>query len=116
MSHCLRGAAARRASRVDTTYEDTMIAETIIERMAQTIKYVTAAPYGTAAGLTAEVYRQMQADFLPIPLLTLHSPMPEVMAGVWSILRESLLAGQVDRARKEVMAATVSKINECPFC
>jgi len=93
-----------------------MIAETIIERMAQTIHYVKAVPYGTAAGLTAEVYQHMQADFLPIPLLTLHSPVPEVMAGVWSILRETLLAGNVDRSLKEVVAATVSKTNECPFC
>jgi AhpD family alkylhydroperoxidase len=93
-----------------------MIAETIIERMTQTIQYVKAVPYGTAAGLTAEVYRQMQADFLPIPLLTLHSPVPEVMAGVWSILRETLLAGNVARSLKEVVAATVSKTNACPFC
>jgi AhpD family alkylhydroperoxidase len=93
-----------------------MIAETIIDRMAKTIKYVKPVPYSSATGLTAEAYQQMQADFLPIPLLTLHSAMPEVMAGVWSILRESLLAGQVDRAHKEVVAATVSKINECPFC
>jgi AhpD family alkylhydroperoxidase len=93
-----------------------MIAETIIERMAKTIKYVQPAPYRSATGLTAEAYQQMQADFLPVPLLTLHSPMPEVMAGVWSVLRESLLAGHVDRARKEAVAATVSKINACPFC
>src|SRR5262249_12177605 len=93
-----------------------MIAETIIERMAQTIQYVKPVPYRSATGLTAEVYQQMRADFLPIPLLTLHSPVPEVMAGVWSILRETLLAGQVDRAHKEVVAATVSKTNACPFC
>src|SRR5262245_63512833 len=93
-----------------------MIAETIIERMAQTIQYVKAAPYGTAAGVTAGVYQQMQADFLPVPLLTLHSPAPEVMAGVLSILRETLLAGQVDRSRKEAVAAMVSKLNTCPFC
>ncbi len=50
----------------------------------------------------------MQEDFFAAPLLTLHAPMPEVMAGVWSILRETLLAGQVDRAQKEVVAATLS--------
>jgi AhpD family alkylhydroperoxidase len=93
-----------------------MIAETMIDRMVKTIKYVKPVPYGSATGLTAEVYRHMQADFLPIPLLTLHSSVPEVMAGVWSILRETLLAGQVDRARKEAMAATVSQTNACPFC
>src|SRR5262249_30195052 len=96
--------------------EDTMIAETIRERMAQTIKYVKPAPYGSATGLAAEVYRQMQADFLPVPPLTLHSPVPHIMAGGWSILRETLDTRQVDQALKEAVAAAVSKTNTCPYC
>src|SRR5262245_2841325 len=90
-----------------------MITETIREQMAKTIKYIKPTPYRSATGLTAEVY---QADFLPVPPLTLHSPLPEVMAGVWIILRETLQTGQVDRALKEAVAAAVSKINECPYC
>jgi AhpD family alkylhydroperoxidase len=93
-----------------------MIAETIRERMAQTIKYVTPVPYAAATGLTADVYQQMQADFLPVPPLTLHSAAPHIMAGVWSILRETLDTGQVDRALKEAVAAAVSKTNVCPYC
>jgi AhpD family alkylhydroperoxidase len=93
-----------------------MILETISEQMAKTMKYIKPIPYASATGLTAEVYQQMRADFLHAPLLTLHSPVPEVMAGVWSILRETLLAGSVDRARKEVVAAVVSQSNACPFC
>jgi AhpD family alkylhydroperoxidase len=38
------------------------------------------------------------------------------MAGVWSILRETLMAGEVNRSHKEAVAAAVSKANECPFC
>lgn len=53
---------------------------------------------------------------MPGPVLTLHSPVPPIMGGVWSILRETLLAGMVDRTDKELVAATVSKLNECPFC
>ncbi len=90
-----------------------MIVEIIREQMAKTIKYIKPTPYRSATGLTAEVY---QADFLPVPPVTLHSPLPEVMAGVWSILRETLTAGQADRALKEAVAAAVSKINECPYC
>jgi AhpD family alkylhydroperoxidase len=93
-----------------------MIAETIRERMAQTIKYVTPVPYAAATGLTADVYQQMQADFLPVPPLTLHSPAPQLIAGVWSILRETLDTGQVERALKEAVAAAVSKTNTCPYC
>jgi AhpD family alkylhydroperoxidase len=93
-----------------------MFAETIIDRMAKSIQYVRPVPSREAAGVTAEAYQQMQQDFLPVPLLTLHSPAPDIMAGVWSILRESLLAGRVSRTLKEAVAATVSKTNECPFC
>ena len=92
-----------------------MIAETIREQMAKTIQYVQPVPYGSATGLTAEVYEQMQADFMPAPLVALHSPVPEVMAGVWSMLRETLLAGPA-RARKEAVAAAVSQLNECHYC
>ncbi len=93
-----------------------MIAETVRERMAKTIKYIKPIPYDSATGLTAEVYQQMQADSLPVPPITLHSPAPEVMVGIWSILRETLNSGDVDRALKEAVAATVSKTNECPYC
>ena len=72
-----------------------MLAETIIDRMGKGIQYVKPVAHGSATGLAAETYRQMQADFLPVPLLTLHSPVPEVLAGAWSILRESLLAGRL---------------------
>jgi AhpD family alkylhydroperoxidase len=93
-----------------------MITEAIREQMAKTIKYVRPVQYGSATGLTAQVYQQMQADFLPVPPLTLHSPVPELLAGVWSILRETLNSGNVDRALKEAVAAAISKTNECPYC
>jgi AhpD family alkylhydroperoxidase len=93
-----------------------MIAEMIRERMAKTIKYIQPVPYGSATGLTAQVYQQMQADSLPTPPLTLHSPAPQVMAGVWSIIRETLGSGDVDHALKEAVAAAVSKTNQCPYC
>ncbi len=93
-----------------------MILETIREQSAKTIRYIKPTRYDSAEGLTGEVYQQMQADFLPTPPLTLHSPAPKVLAGVWSILRETLMVGQVDRALKEAVAAAVSKTNECPYC
>jgi hypothetical protein len=81
------------------------LAETIRERLAQTIQYVTPVPYVSATGLTADLYQQMRADFLPVPPLTLHSPVPHIMAGLWSILQETLHTGQVDRGIKEVEGA-----------
>ena len=93
-----------------------MFVETIMEQMAKSIRYVKPIPYRSATGLVAQTYQQMQSDFFPVPLLTVHSPAPQIMTGVWSILRESLLAGNVNRTQKEVTAAAVSKTNECPFC
>ncbi|HEX6544571.1 MAG TPA: hypothetical protein VF040_22620 [Ktedonobacterales bacterium] len=93
-----------------------MIADAFREQAAKAIRYVKPVQYGEATGLTLRVYQQMAADFMVLPLLTLHSSEPEVMAGAWSILRETLLAGQADRTLKEAAAATVSKLNACPFC
>lgn len=93
-----------------------MISEIILDQVAKTIKYVRPAPLRSAGALAEEVYRQMQYEFLPVPLVTLQSPAPQIMAGVWSILRETLLAGSADRTLKETVAAVVSKTNECPYC
>jgi AhpD family alkylhydroperoxidase len=93
-----------------------VITETLREKMAKTIKYIEPVQYSSAMGLAAEIYQQMQDDFLPVPPLTLHSPVPEVMAGAWSILRETLRTGHVDRALKEAVAAMVSKTNTCLYC
>lgn len=93
-----------------------MFTELMREPLAKTIKYIKPIGYNAAKGLTAQVYDQLQADFIPAPLVALHSPVPEVMAGVWSILRETLMAGSVNRSHKEAVAVTVSKANECPFC
>lgn len=93
-----------------------MIADAFREQAARAIRYIRPVQYSDATGLTMRVYQQMQADFMVAPVLTLHSPIPEVMAGAWSALRESLLAGEVDRTLKETIAATVSKSNACPFC
>jgi AhpD family alkylhydroperoxidase len=86
------------------------------EQMAKSIKYIHPIDYDAATGLMAAVFQQMHEDFLPAPLIALHSPVPQLLAGVWSLLRETLLAGSVNRAHKEAVAATVSKTNECPFC
>ncbi len=93
-----------------------MLLESMRNQMAKTIRYVKPIPYNVATGYTAEIYHQMQLEFLPVPPLTLHSPAPMIMAGVWSVLRETLLVGQADRALKEAVASAISKSNQCPYC
>ena len=93
-----------------------MITSALSGQLAKSIQHVRPRQPAADQEFVGELYRQMQSDFMAGPVLTLHSPAPEVMAGVWSILRETLLTGEVERASKEAVAATVSKLNECPFC
>jgi len=82
-----------------------------------TIKFVQPVAPNSTDGLVARVYPQIKKEFgaLAEPF-TLHSPSPELLAGSWSACRESLLVGAVSRKVKEAVAATVSRINQCPYC
>jgi AhpD family alkylhydroperoxidase len=94
-----------------------MITETVNQRIASRVQYLKPVRFSSAAGATAELYQQIKTDFMPAPLLLLHSAAPELLAGVWSILRETLLVGEkAGRAVKEIVAAAVSKNNECSYC
>jgi len=71
----------------------------------------------SAEGLVARVYPQIKKEFgALVEPFTLHSPSSELLAGAWSACRESLLVGSVRRDVKEAVAATVSRINQCPYC
>ena len=80
------------------------------------IRHVAPVRYHEATGLVGDVYRQMERDFELVPPLTVHSPVPELLAGAWCLTRETLVAGKGDRARREAIAAAVSDMNTCPFC
>jgi AhpD family alkylhydroperoxidase len=47
---------------------------------------------------------------------TLHAPAPRLLAGIWMATRETELVGIVRREIKEAVAATVSWLNQCPYC
>ncbi|KUN39882.1 DNA-binding protein [Streptomyces longwoodensis] len=79
----------------------------------------TAPPSPRAAtGRVAEVYGQLARDFglrAPDTFVVLSSA-PELLTGVWALMRESLIAGPGDRTGKELVALGVSLANRCPFC
>jgi len=82
-----------------------------------TTRYVQAVAPNSTQGLIARVYPQIKKEFgALVEPFTLHSPSPELLAGAWSACRESLLVGSVRRDIKEAVAATVSRINRCPYC
>lgn len=85
-------------------------------RGAVAVRHVHPVPPARAEGLVARVYEQARADFLLVPPFTLHSPVPEILAAVWSVTRETLVAGVVPRGLKEAVAAAVSRLNRCPYC
>jgi AhpD family alkylhydroperoxidase len=70
-----------------------------------------------ARGVTADVYTEARRDFgrLPEPVSML-SPNEDLLAAWWATLRETLIAGQVPRSRKEAVAAAVAATQRCPWC
>src|SRR5215472_6754144 len=86
--------------------------------MAETIKYhLGVVPPKAATGTVGAIYRQISNDLVTVPEpFIIHSPVPDLLAGSWSIFRETLEAGVVPRGVKEAIATAVSASNRCPWC
>jgi len=86
--------------------------------MPTPFRYTTPPPPKSATGLTAAVYAQLAEDFgiERAPTFVVLSSAPELLAATWALMRESLIAGEGDRAAKELAALGVSVANRCPFC
>ena len=81
------------------------------------IKHIQPVSNASASGLLAQVYPQIKRDFgALVEPFTLHAPAPRLLAGVWMATRETELVGSVRREIKEAVAATVSQLNQCPYC
>lgn len=81
------------------------------------VRYLKPVLPSMANGRVAEIYRQVRHDFQLVPPITLLSPSPDLLAGVWSLWREAQFAtGVVSRPVKEAIAAAVSRVNACPYC
>jgi AhpD family alkylhydroperoxidase len=87
------------------------------------VRFIAPVTPGAADGLVAEIYDEIKHDFALLrdpngnsPFMV-HSAHPELLAAFWSLLYETVLVeAAVSRADKEAIAATVSRINDCPFC
>ena len=81
------------------------------------IRYFHSLPRASVDSLSGKVLAQVRREFgAEVEPFTLHLPVPELLAGVWMACRETLLAGSGRRDAKEVVAASVSALNCCPFC
>ncbi|MEV4121546.1 carboxymuconolactone decarboxylase family protein [Micromonospora sp. NPDC049645] len=82
-----------------------------------TYRFFTPTPARSVTGRSAAVYQQLRAEFLgPLPTFQALSAVPEVLAGTWALMRETLLAGDASRVERELVAAAVSRANRCQFC
>lgn len=82
------------------------------------VRHVSPVEPADAHGGVARIYEQVAADFgMYAPPVLLHSVAPRVLAACWMLLRETLVAsGETDRVDREVVAASVSWGNRCPYC
>jgi len=92
--------------------------ETLFEKASvKTMRYVSAIPVRAATGLVRRTYDMIAEDFFVNGSLSSHSRVPELFAGTWLGGREIVLVtDRVDRTTKEAMGATLSYLNECPYC
>ena len=89
----------------------------MFDQMGSLVQHVTPVAPDAAEGLVADVYAQLRREFQIAPPLTLHSPAPRILAGAWSVTRESqIVPGRLPRPMKEAISASVSHINTCPYC
>jgi AhpD family alkylhydroperoxidase len=81
------------------------------------IRYIRPVRRPAPGSNVAAIYAQMKREFgiLGEPLV-LHSPLPDLLAGVWCSFREAILAGSKPRRVKEAVAVAVSRLNRCPYC
>ena len=83
----------------------------------KTMRYVDAVPRHKASGVVAAVYDQIADDFFVNGSLTSRSGVPDLFAAIWTGGRETVLVDdQLDRTTKEALTATLSSINDCPYC
>jgi hypothetical protein len=71
-----------------------------LARYPRVIRYVQTVSRRSAEGETARVYDGLRDEFgVHAEPIVLHSPSPRLLAGAWSVCRETLVAaGRVDRA------------------
>ena len=83
----------------------------------KTMRYVHAVSRRDAGPMVKAIYDQIAEDFFINGSLTSRSKVPNLLAAIWTGGREAILVDdKLDRTTKEAMAATLSSINDCPYC
>ena len=96
-----------------------MVAGRVVSSVVQRqVKYLRTVQPPAATGRIAEIYDQVADEMrIVVPPAVLHSPVPDLLAAYWMLIREPLVVGDtVDRLAKEAIATAVSVANICPYC
>lgn len=90
----------------------------IFDAMSKTtMRYVATTPMSSATGIAREVYEQINRDFFINGSLTSRSKVTSIFAATWMAGRETIIVDdKLDRVTKEALAATLSSVNDCPYC
>ena len=82
-----------------------------------TINHLKPVKYKESTGDIRNIYDEIILDYVLGPPFVLHVSIPDLMAGAWSLVRETMIVNvNVDRLTKEKVAGGVSLSNQCPFC
>ena len=82
------------------------------------INYIDSISAKEASGQVKTIYAELKKEMGDVvEPISLHAPLPDLLKGIWGILRETVLVEQeMSRKNKECVGAAVSSSNECPYC
>ena len=89
----------------------------MIEQNGHAVKYIKAVGLKDSTGKIKKINEQINRDFGLAGPLTLSTPSTRVHTVRWVTARESFVVEtNVKRVIKEIVAASVAQINQCPYC
>ncbi|RMG33997.1 MAG: hypothetical protein D6732_11055 [Methanobacteriota archaeon] len=95
----------------------TSIESKMLEHNARAVKYVKVRAFKEVHGALKAINEQINRDFGLSGPLALSIPSHRVHAVRWAMAREAFVVEtHVKRVSKEIVAAAIAQINQCPYC
>ena len=95
----------------------TTLKSVINEKSAHDVKYLKTYGIKDAHGIIKKINLQIDKDLIIVPPNSLSTPSERVHPLRWAGIREFLaVENHIPRVTKEAIAATISELNNCPYC
>lgn len=89
----------------------------MLEQNAHAVNYIKVRGLKDATGKIKDINHQINRDFGLAGPFTITTPSARVHAVRWAMARECLVVeNEVSRVTKEIVAAAIAQINQCPYC